>query len=447
LDNKFRPLRDGILPSANELLFDDEVDFSARSALEKEFKFHEKMIVFSIDQNHDLDKQHFLIKSNRIFWPHIDGNERRIFNESLKYLFPNLHFIVWDLDDNLELTDFSRLPKNSSDSGYSISKAIVRGINTMHAKMQSFDLANAQGEEKKAKEILPDWAHAFGGYIMTLKAFTIHETKMKLLAAEVDSAALANQALVRWGSMAEWRRRHPSTHLSKLIDKSKSKNDTQPGVNFVIANGMKHLLAKIALDSGRYATALRDQWFLDKSEDKIQKFKESAISLIVSGDVSIPSLERLFKAHQLRIIFPSPENLQHDLWPNELWITDSQTVGPFGMLLQFLIDEMIFNAFKNAEVINGKRKQTPILQIGYKSYPDDNIAVVTFANSKKCAAFKAIELNKPDTIRVSRGIELIRKLADIVSGSSIKYIAKKDDTTLISSLIVPILNRFEESEK
>jgi hypothetical protein len=342
--------------------------------------------------------------------------------------------------------DFSRLPKNTSDSSYSISKAIVRGINTMHAKMQSFDLANAQGEEKKAKEILPDWAHAFGGYIMTLKAFTIHGKKMKLLAAEVDSAALANQALVRWGSMAEWRRRHPSTHLSQLVNKTKSKNDTRLGVNFVIATGMKHLLAKIALDSGRYATALRDQWFLGKSEDKIQKFKESAISLIVSGDVSLPSLKKLFKDHQLRIMFPSPENLQRDLWPNELWIADSQTVGPFGMLLQFLIDEMIFNAFKNAEVINGKRKQTPILRLGYESYPDDNKAVVTFANSKKCAALKAIELNKPDTIRVSRGIELTRKLAHIVSGSSVKYI-DEDDTTLISSLAVPILNRFVEPEE
>jgi hypothetical protein len=428
LDGEKNPLCVGAFKEEGIPCFDDVLAFGSGSEIA--LYDSDSRIVFSIGGTSPQDFKVFSIQ------PNLDKSEQSKFHEALYKLFPKLQYIVWDLEGKLE--NIAGIPNILKDSGSDISKSIVSGIIAMLDKKKMLDLVFSQGEEKKAKDILPDWSHAFGSYLFTIKSAALKSGNMALL-NEVDSAATANEALTRWLALDDWRRKNPHKRLTEYISNPEKPGETGIGSDFLVYQGMKHLLAKLAFASGKYFSALQDHWLKGKTMVTISSFQEDAMNLVNNAHVCKPDIDNLFMKYEINFLIDTDAGtrLGHVLWPNNLKMPDSDKKISIGTLLQFLINELLFNAFKNAERIEGE-KNTPFVYIQYENAAGiEDMGILTIANSRSRAKEAADEMGEKKDFQVSRGTELVGKLSELISGRDKHVMYGSKDISFVASAFIP----------
>lgn len=404
------------------------IDFDAET--ERQFK---NSIVFALDE---AAESKFRTKFNPgvIFAPQVSHELSSYFARRIGKMFGGLRYIVWTLEDRH--VALSAMGKANRRSYNALARSIVRGLDLLRTKKESLEVAVVKGEEKKAKEILPDWAHAYGGYLAMLKGLVANanDPRARRLDVEIDSAWEANEALIRWPQIGDWRTHNPSEHLNTLRlaavkdeDSGTRSNVTcehaRSAVNYIITS-LKHLLAKIACDRESYANALRYSWFPGSSAGSIEAFLAEASQTLNKRFLAPTIIESFFKEQKCDISITKDglERLKGTSWPRILPVAFDERDKArkercnFGVLIQFLVDELLFNSFKHSKAMprNGR---LPFINVDYRQVKADMFGTLSISNSHPNAKKRAEELNNPDVVGPGRGHRLVQAIAYIIGGA------------------------------
>lgn len=355
-----------------------------------------------------------------------------------KSVFSDLESIVWEipdmvLEDVIETVNGEKQIKEAFKRQLErVSRSLSDGLGVLEKQLRMQDVVRAE----RAKELLPDWAHAYGGYLAVLQALATEGTPKEVrIREEIESAAKANETLVRWGAMEDWRHKNRTLELRSLFRPDRERQEPQwLDIRVCLRHSLVRLLAKMRNGEEGYGNALEKDW-------KEIKGKIDAVWNACAARVGLAKIVKELENLGIECTVQSWEN--HG-FPGILQIPPDNQPANFGQLISFVVDELLFNGFKNAQLVGSSK--LPTLSINYEEIGEDagKHGCLSVSNTTRESEETFQELQTSGREGRGRGIGLMNGIAYVINGegerSRVQYSLVK--SLLTAKFYIPLLKMF-----
>lgn len=355
-----------------------------------------------------------------------------------KSVFPDLESIVWEvpdmvLEDVIETVNGKKQIKKAFKSQLErVSRCLSDGLGVLEKQLRMQDVVRAQ----RAKELLPDWAHAYGGYLAVLQALATEGTPKEVrIRQEIESAAKANETLVRWGAMEDWRHKNRTLELRSLFHPGGERQEPQwMDIKVCLRHSLVRLLAKMRNGEEGYGSALEKDWKEIKGE----------IDAVWNTCAARVGLGRIVKELENLGIECKVQSSKNHGFPGILQIPPDNQPADFGQLISFVVDELLFNGFRNAQLVGSSN--LPTLRINYEEIGEDErkYGCLSVSNTTRESEKTFQEFQKSGREGRGRGIGLMNGIAYVINGegerSRVQYSLVK--SLLTAKFYIPLLKMF-----